>query len=67
MATPSRAPRRTAAQMTTNIAQGTPVPGANASTYQSMRKTASAGDGKAACDASHTPVGLTPSNVSINK
>lgn len=44
MATPDRAPRRTAAQMSTNIASGIPVPGANASTYNSMRKTASVAD-----------------------
>lgn len=44
MATPNRAPRRTVAQMSKNIATGAPVPGANASTYQSLRKTASTSD-----------------------
>lgn len=43
MGTPDRAPRRKAAEMTTQVASGMPVPGANASTY--TRKTASAADG----------------------
>lgn len=45
MATPNRAPRKTAAQMTTNVASGAPVPGVNAQTY--TRKTASVADGGA--------------------
>lgn len=65
MATPSRAPRRTATQMTTSIANGIASPGAN--TYQVQRKTASVSDASKAGNAAGTPVGLTPNNVSVNK
>lgn len=65
MATPNRAPRRTAAQMSVNVAQGTATPGAN--TYQQQRKTASVSDASKACDSAGSPVGLNPGNVPINK
>jgi hypothetical protein len=51
--------------MELKTATGQPVPGANAQTY--IRKTASAGDGKAALGALYTPTGLTPENVKVNK
>lgn len=63
--TPSRAPRRSAAQMNINLASGVPSPGAN--TYQAQRKTASASDAAKACDSAGSPTGLTPGNVSVNK
>lgn len=65
MTTPNRAPRRVAAKMNLNVATGAPVPGANAQTY--TRKTATAGDSKTALNESHSPTGLTPENVQVNK
>jgi hypothetical protein len=65
MASPNRAPRRTAAQMSVNIVSGVPSPGSN--TYQASRKTASASDGGAYNrQRSSAKVGLTPGNVSVN-
>lgn len=66
MGTPNRAPRRTAAQMSVNVASGVPAPGAN--TYQAARKTASVSDGGAYDkQRSAANVGLTPDNVAVNK
>lgn len=65
MATPSRAPRRVAAKMSLGVADGTPVPGANAQTY--TRKTASLDDANTYNkQRASAKVGLTPENVQVN-
>jgi hypothetical protein len=52
--------------MNLNVASGVPSPGANS--YQAARKTASVADGEAYMkQRSVAKVGLTPSNVAVNK
>lgn len=82
MATPSRAPRRTAAQMNLNIASGVPSPGANS--YQTARQSSgltpgsvpqTKGGSSGSVSGSEAymnqrnaaKVGLTPENVAVNK
>ncbi len=66
MATPSRAPRRTAASMNIDLASGTPAPGANS--YQAARKTASVADGGTYDkQRSAGKSGLTPQSVPDTK
>jgi hypothetical protein len=63
---PSRAPRKTAAQMSINLASGVPSPGSN--TYQAQRKTVSeSAGGEYQRLRGSARVGLTPGNVSVYK
>lgn len=68
MAAPDRAPRKTAAQMSINVAQGTIAPGANS--YQAARKTASVSDSgtymkqRSAGKTGVTPTGFPDTKVS---
>ena len=69
MASPDRAPRRTATQTSLNSATGQPVPGVNAGVY--TRKAASSdgmAEGKTYMNQRNAgKVGLTPENVQVNK